>query len=279
MDDGSPVEAITIQPGTDVPAPPTGHIMIGAIEFGPSGATFSSPMTAVFGYDPAQLPQGTDPDNLKMVCYDPQTGMWTLGDYSVNTHMHQITLNLSHFSLYAIMISNSTGMAGFTGVGWRLTGTIIVCELLMGGLVVYVFLRRKRPLKPAPALVVPVALEPVSSSLNEANSGEDITPCETAKSNSGVDITPCEAPERNSVIWDDILTENIKKGEPFKTNFEIIGGKIRIPKDGKSADIELVNYPDSRILVSLEYDPELYPRGLTKILVLGTSEKEKSTEK
>ena len=61
-------------------------------------------------------PQGTDPDNLKMVCYDPQIGMWTLDDSSQHTYASN-NLNLSHVSLYAIMISNSTGMAGFTKVG------------------------------------------------------------------------------------------------------------------------------------------------------------------
>ena len=79
--------------------------------------------------------------------------------------------------------------------------------------------------------------------------------------------------------WDDILPEAIKKGEPFKTHLEITGGKIVIPRDGKSADIELINNPDSLILITLEYDPELHPRGLAKIMVLGhASEYEKSKE-
>ena len=63
---------------------------------------------------------------------------------------------------------------------------------------------------------------------------------------------------------------------------EIIGGKIIIPRDGKSADIELVNSPDSRIMISLEYDPEMHPHGLAKIMVLGAGsgiEKSKEIEK
>jgi hypothetical protein len=75
--------------------------------------------------------------------------------------------------------------------------------------------------------------------------------------------------ESTPISWDDIIPRTVKKGEPFKTHLEIVGGKIIIP-NGDSVGIELVNNPDSRILVSLEYDPELYPRGLAKIMVLGT---------
>jgi len=55
----------------------------------------------------------------------------------------------------------------------------------------------------------------------------------------------------------------VKKANPFKTHLEIVGGKIIIPS-GDSVGIELVNNPDSRILVSLEYDPELYPEAWLK---------------
>ena len=79
--------------------------------------------------------------------------------------------------------------------------------------------------------------------------------------------------------WDDILPRITNEGEPFKTHLEIKGGKIIIPREGKSADIEISNNPETRIMISLEYDPETHPRGLAKIIVLGpTSEYEKSKE-
>ena len=247
--DGSPVTNITIQAGANVPAAPAGENIVSAVELGPTGATFSSPIAVVYQYDAAQVPHNINASGLALEYFDIQANKWVNADYSVDIQNHQITANLSHFSLYAVMFSKSTG---FMGVGWSLAGLIIIFELLLGGLVVYYFIYRRRPLAPARAKA-----QVTQSVIETASVG--LAPSQI--------VNTKETPE---ITWDDILPRNVKKGEPFKTHLEIIGGKIIIPTGTDSVGIELVNNPDSRILVSLEYDPELHPRGLAKIMVLGS---------
>jgi len=246
--DGSPVSNISIQAGANVPLAPNGQKILSAVDFEPGGTTFSSPIIVVFGYDPTMVPRNISANGLALQYFDNVTNKWVKADYTVDTQNHQITANLSHFSLYAVMGSTN---AGFMGVGWNLAGIIIILEMLLGGLAIYYFLRRKQPLAPSIAQVQ--AAQPV----NEVGSAGVSSPSKIVNA------------KESTVIWDDMLPRNVKKGEPFKTHLEIIGGKIIIPTGTDSVGIELVNNPDSRILVSLEYDPELHPRGLAKIMVLG----------
>ena len=245
--DGSPVDTISVQAANNVPPAPTGQTIVSALEFGPTGATFSYPMSVVFAYDPTQVPHNIAATALSLEYYNTQTNTWTKTDYTVDIENHQITANLSHFSLYAVMISSNTGIMG---IGWSMTGTIIILELLLGGLVIYYFMRRKRP-----------------SDAKEAQSVQSRFTPDAEVTNTTHIIDANRTP---TISWDELLPRNIKKGEPFKTNLEIIGGKIVIPTGPDSVGIELVNNPDSRILVSLEYDPELQPHGLAKIMVLGS---------
>ena len=244
--DGSPVSNISIQDGANMPSAPTGQKIVSAVDFEPSGTTFSSPIIVVFGYDPTMVPRNISAKGLALQYFDNATNKWVKADCTVDTQNHQITANLSHFSLYAVMASTN---AGFTGVGWNLAGIIIILEMLLGGLAIYYFLRRKQPLTPATVQATQLVMEVGTAGVPAASKIIDA--------------------KESPLIWDDILPRNVKKGEPFKTHLEIIGGKIIIPTGTDSVGIELVNNPDSRILVSLEYDPELHPRGLAKIMVLG----------
>jgi hypothetical protein len=152
------------------------------------------------------------------------------------------------------------------GVGWSLAGIIIVLEMVMGGLVIFYFLRRKRPLVPAMARATQIGNNRIPADPDEDKVSDPTQP-------------KYQSHDSRRINWDDILPETIKNSEPFTTHLEIKGGKIIIPRDGKSADIEITNSPDARILVTLEYNPELHPRGLAKIMVLGpASEYEKSKE-
>jgi len=261
--DGSPVAEITVQSGSNVPSAPSGQNIVSAVDFGPTGATFSSPIAVVYGYDPTMVSQNVQASGLALKYFDSQTNKWVKADYTVDIQNHQITANLSHFSLYAVMASNSTG---FMGVGWSLAGIIIVLEMVMGGLVIFYFLRRKRPLVPAMARAKQIDNNTILADQDGVKAFDPIQP-------------KYESRESRRINWDDILPETIKNGEPFTTHLEIKGGKIIIPRDGKSADIEITNSPDARILVTLEYNPETHPRGLAKIMVLGpASEYEKSKE-
>jgi hypothetical protein len=247
--DGSPVSNISIQAGANVPPAPSGQSIVSAVDFEPSETTFSSPIVVVFGYDPTQVSHKINANGLALEYYDSNTNKWVKGDYTVDIENRQITAKLSHFSLYAVITSNSTGLMG---MGWSWAGTIIILEMLVGGLAIYYFLRRKRPLATATARVQ--AAQPV---MNGSTAGLSASKTIDAK--------------ESAVSWDDILPRSVKKGKPFTTHLEIIGGEIIIPTGNDSVGIKLVNNPDSRILVSLEYDPELHPRGLAKIMVLGST--------
>ena len=247
--DGSPVSNISIQAGANVPPAPSGQSIVSAVDFEPSETTFSSPIIVVFGYDPTQVSRKINANGLALEYYDSHINKWVKGDYTIDIQNHQITAKLSHFSLYAVISSNSTGLMG---MGWSWAGTIIILEMLVGGLAIYYFLRRKRPLAPATARVQ--AAQPVM----------DV-------STTGLSATKTTDAKESPVSWDDILPRSVKKGKPFTTHLEIIGGEIIIPTGHDSVGIKLVNNPDSRILVSLEYDPELHPHGLAKIMVLGST--------
>ena len=245
--DGTPVDNISIQAGVNLPAAPTGENIVSSVDLGPNGTTFSSPVTIVFGYDVTQVPHNINANNLALEYFNTQTNKWVPTDYTVDIQNHQITANISHFSLYAIMFTKSNS---FLGSGLSFAAILIIFELLLGGLVIYYFLRRK----PRPAQTSE-QISPPATEINDRNLS------------AGVEINNVKEP--TTISWDDIMPRTLKKGEPFKTHLEIIGGKIIIP-NGDSVGIELVNNPDSRILVTLEYDPERYPRGLAKIMVLGT---------
>ena len=87
-------------------------------------------MTVVYGYDPTEVPHKSNAGNLALECFNSQTNQWVKCDYTVDIQNHQITAIISHFSLYAVMVSNSSG---FIGVGWSLAGTIIIVFLVLGG--------------------------------------------------------------------------------------------------------------------------------------------------
>lgn len=243
--DGSPVESISIQPNNILPEPPTGETVISGVEFGPTGTTFSSPITVVFGYDTTQVPKNTEAKNLSIEYFDTQANKWVMCDYTVDTQNHQITANISHFSLYAILLKNTGGV----GVGWSTAGIVIAGELLAGLLLTFLLMNRRRS---------PV---PVGTSQSEAHINSGSVPLQT-------DVRRNE--EVSKVVWDDLLKESQNKGVPFKTTLEIIGGRVLIPRDDKSSEIELVNMPNSHIMISLEYDPELHPKGSAKIVILGS---------
>lgn len=256
--DGTPVQTITIQPGNNVPSPPANQNIVSVVQFGPSGTTFSSPMTVVYGYDPTEVPHTSNAGNLALECFNSQTNQWVKCDYSVDIQNHEITAIISHFSLYAVMVSNSSG---FMGVGWSLAGTIIIVLLVLGALIVYYFIRRTP--RPAPEIA--------GGGAEAVSNVATVTPVSSSQAVVANAIEPNYDSEKSTKVdWDDILPRDGKKVQPFKTRLEITGGKIVIAGDGQSTDIEIINNPDSRVIISMEYDPELHPRGLAKIITLGS---------
>ncbi|MEK7353986.1 MAG: hypothetical protein AABZ77_05730, partial [Chloroflexota bacterium] len=101
---GLPLSTLTVTPVASPPPPPTGSNVIGvAYDFGPVGATFNPPITMTISYDPANIPPGVAETSLVIAFYNATSGSWEMLTGVVNTATHTITVQLSHFSKYAVM--------------------------------------------------------------------------------------------------------------------------------------------------------------------------------
>jgi hypothetical protein len=259
---GNPLAAIEIDTPSTSPAPPTDGRIINAFELGPSGAIFTRPIRISYQYDPVQLTQGENARNLYFAYFNPRDNKWVNCDYMVDTQNRRISANISHLSLYAVIIKNGAGlMSSVSGIGvsWSLIGTIVSVTLLRGVLAIYLYLRWRRPLVPA--------TEAAAANYDRATISEP--PVQTVHQSLRTDMPKNKEYER--IIQDDVLQKGMKAPEVFQTHLIVVGGKVIIPRDGKSTDIELINMPDSRILITVKYDSELYPKGSFKIALLGSS--------
>jgi len=70
-------------------------------EFGPSGQQFDKPVTIILEYDPGKLASGEVP----IICvYDPATKSWASLGGVVNEVTHTVTIQVTHFSKFAVMV-------------------------------------------------------------------------------------------------------------------------------------------------------------------------------
>jgi hypothetical protein len=261
--EGEPLQSIDTKVTNTTYSAPTGTEIISAFDFTPNGATFSPPITVIFKYNPDQFPKKIDVNKLSLFRFDSEQNDWVKCDYTLDVNSQQLTANISHFSIYAI---TSDGGSGLMGLGWSMAFYIIIGELLLGTIVIFLFLRRK-----SPPLTNPVAAEVGVGQTSRSNNTETIERASFRQA-----VKPAET---KTLAWDDIIDGKANPYAPFKTHLEIIGGKIIIPRGGESADIQIINMPDSRIIFSLECDPEKYPKGLAKIAIIGPAlEYEKSEE-
>lgn len=77
-------------------------------EFGPSGLSFSQPVTVTISYDPASLLAGATEDNLLLAGVDDYLEM--LSNIHVDTVNHKISGKIKHFSQIAICKLEDTGV-------------------------------------------------------------------------------------------------------------------------------------------------------------------------
>lgn len=70
-------------------------------EFEPSGQQFSKPVTIILEYDPKKLASGEVP----AICvHDPVTGLWNNLGGVLSEVAHTISIEVTHFSKYAVMV-------------------------------------------------------------------------------------------------------------------------------------------------------------------------------
>jgi len=113
---GAPLTSIYI---TQVPTPPEPPQDMGFIglcyDLKPDGATFDPPIELSFIYNPKWIPSGLGPQNLRIGYYNQSTQQWEMlyyQDISVIPGANSITVKISHFTYYSVMVY--TAPAKFT---------------------------------------------------------------------------------------------------------------------------------------------------------------------
>jgi hypothetical protein len=103
---GNPLVYITIIEMEEPPASPPDHSFIGLVyNFGPEGATFEPPITLTIFYDPELIPEGVDEEDLTIAVWDEDTDTWIELDSVIDTDEHTISVQISGFSTYAVLVS------------------------------------------------------------------------------------------------------------------------------------------------------------------------------
>jgi hypothetical protein len=121
---GKPLTAITCNPPpAPAPAPPAANILA-AYEFGPSGATFATPITIEMKYDPAAIPAGLAESGLVIAFFDAATGNWVpLGNIIIDTVNHAISCQTNHFTEFAVISAPKQVQTSTTATTTTTTGT------------------------------------------------------------------------------------------------------------------------------------------------------------
>jgi hypothetical protein len=105
--DGDPLVQISIFEMEDPPEPPADKKVIGlTYDIGPDGAIFTGdpPVTLSFTYDPDEIPEGVDEEELVIAVWDEDAGEWVeLTNISVNPDTNTITGEISHFTAFSVL--------------------------------------------------------------------------------------------------------------------------------------------------------------------------------
>jgi len=153
---GDPLQGITVeQVCSDYPEPPENAYIVGcAYDFAPDGATFNPPITVTLSYEPGQVPEGVDEEDLVIAFYNAATGQWVILQSTVDTANHTITAKVNHLTLFAgYAVAEPPATPGpvvdeETNI-WIIIGPVIAVVLL--GIVAFLILRRRTPKEPEAA--------------------------------------------------------------------------------------------------------------------------------
>lgn len=102
-EEGEPLSEISIIEMEEPPAPPADSSAIGlTYDLGPDGATFDPPITITLAYDPDEIPEGVNEEDLVIAMWDGEK--WVeLEDCTVDPVTHTITARASHFTAFTIL--------------------------------------------------------------------------------------------------------------------------------------------------------------------------------
>ncbi|MFC2036032.1 hypothetical protein ACFLUJ_07955, partial [Chloroflexota bacterium] len=101
---GAALSQIEITEMVEPPAPPVDASIIGlTYDLGPDGATFTPPISLTFTYDPAEIPEGTNEEDLVIAFWDENVGEWVeLEGVTVDPVTNTITGQVSHFTAFTV---------------------------------------------------------------------------------------------------------------------------------------------------------------------------------
>ncbi len=93
---------------------PAGFTLLGHVfEIGPTGTQFSKPVNITLHYNPADIPTGVNETDINIYWYNEQTNSWVDMGGTVDTTAHTVTIQVTHLSKYAMMVSSAdTGSGG-----------------------------------------------------------------------------------------------------------------------------------------------------------------------
>jgi len=95
---------------TSATAPSGCTIVSSVYELGPSGTTFSTPVTITIPYDEASLPAGFDESQLAI--YVKSDGDWQVLQSQVDQDNNEVCASVGHFSQYAVLAGTGVGPGG-----------------------------------------------------------------------------------------------------------------------------------------------------------------------
>ncbi|HEU0078196.1 MAG TPA: dockerin type I domain-containing protein, partial [Longimicrobiaceae bacterium] len=121
--DGALAEAvnITVEPAANLPAT-AGLVPGSALEMGPDGQRFGKPVRLTLRYSPAAVPQGVDPEALR-IHRRVGDGWEEVPGGTVDVKTATVSALLSGFSTYAVLPRAETGLALVKVAGDNQTGT------------------------------------------------------------------------------------------------------------------------------------------------------------
>jgi hypothetical protein len=98
-----PLEYVGFDVAQTPPLPDRVEVVGRAYELEPSGATFDSPVSLVWNYDSAQVPEQVDEEYLTIAYYNQDTGQWIELPSEVDPEKGTIAADVAHLSLFAVL--------------------------------------------------------------------------------------------------------------------------------------------------------------------------------
>ncbi|XUW99379.1 MAG: fibronectin type III domain-containing protein [Dehalogenimonas sp.] len=102
---GAAQSFLSAQPINNPPLAPPENSLVMAYELGPNGVTFNPAITLTFNYNDADLPSGARETDLYIAWWDGTQWVKLIG--TVNTTANTVSVQVTHFTSYALLIPSS----------------------------------------------------------------------------------------------------------------------------------------------------------------------------